>query len=171
MEEKLFEGQYDDEEVELVFHQHPIVLRKPLVIFMIILLVGALPLALWPTVNYSWYSFFGGILIGSLAFAYFFMSWYFSIYVITNQRVIHVEQTGFFRKQVVELGHDKIQNVNYEVPGFLATAFHYGTIVIQTFVGDLVLDTIHHPEKIHRSISKIIREHKPTRLPGTEEEE
>lgn len=154
-----FDGQYEDEEVKLVFNQHPIILRKPLVIFAVIMLVGALPLAFWPTASWAWWSFGVGILVGALVFAYFWMSWHFSVYIITDQRVINVKQNGFFHRQVVELGHDKIQNVNYEVPGFWATSFGYGTIIIQTFVGDLVLDTIHHPEKIHRQISHIIREH------------
>src|SRR5688572_5938996 len=132
---KSFDGQYDDEEVHLVFRQHIIAIRKALIVWSIILLVGALPLALVPTKAISWYVFFGGIATGMLYLAYQWMSWYFSIYIITDQRIVHINQNGFFRRQVVELGHDKIQNVNYEVPGFQAAIFKYGTIIVQTYVG------------------------------------
>jgi hypothetical protein len=158
---QIFDGQHEDESVELVFHQHPIVLRKPLIIFSIVMLLGALPLAFWPTESWAWISFGLGILAGAVTFAYFWMSWYFSLYIITDQRIVHIEQRGFFHRQVVELGHDKIQNVNYEIPGMWATLFHYGTIVVQTYVGDLVLETIYKPEKVHRGISEIVREHAP----------
>lgn len=157
-----FDGQYDDEEVELVFRQHIIAIRKALVIWSVILLAGALPLAVAPLWKLSWYSFFAGIIIGSLYFAYRWMSWYFSIYIVTDQRIVHIEQNGFFRRQVVELGHDKIQNVNYEIPGFQASIFKYGTITIQTYVGDLILDMIYHPEQTHRQISQIVRDHQPS---------
>lgn len=155
-----FEGQYEDEEVKLVFHQHPIVLRKPLIIFLLVLLAGMLPFSFWPANSWTWYVLGAGLVLGVVIFAYAWMSWYFSIYIVSDQRIIHIEQRGFFHRQVVELGHDKVQNVNYEVAGFQATLFKYGTIIVQTFVGDLVLDTIYHPEKIHRRISHIIRDHR-----------
>lgn len=160
MAEKLFEGQFDDEDVKVVFHQHPIVLRKALIVFLIIILVGALPSLAWPLEVFIYWIFLGSFLLGALIFAYYWMGWYFSIYIVTNQRLIHIDQKGFFKKQVVELGLDKVQNVNYEVPGFQAAIFKFGTIIVQTFVGDLVIDTIHKPEKIHREISHIIRAHR-----------
>lgn len=157
-----FEGQYDDEEVKLVFRQHPIVLRKPLVIFLIVLVVAMLPFSFNPTAGWTYYVLGLGFLVGILVFAYAWMSWYFSVYIVTDQRIIHIEQKGFFNRQVVELGLDKVQNVNYEIAGFQATLFKYGTIIVQTFVGDLVLETIYHPEKVHRKLSHIIRDHQGT---------
>lgn len=157
-----FEGQYDDEEVKLVFRQHAVVLRRPLIVFLIILVVSMVPFLIKPLDIWTYYVIGLGLLVGSLAFAYGWMSWYFSPYIITDQRVIHIEQKGFFHRQVVELGLDKVQNVNYEIPGFQATLFQYGTIIIQTFVGDLVLDTVYHPEKIHRKLSHIVRDYQQT---------
>lgn len=154
-----FEGQYEDEDVKIVFHQHPIVMRKPLVFFLLILVITMLPFSFYPTQSWTWYLLGLGVLAGLFIFAYAWMSWYFSVYIVTDQRIIHIEQRGFFHRQVVELGLDKVQNVNYEIPGFTATLFKFGTIIVQTFVGDLVLDTIHHPEKVHRKISHIIRDH------------
>ena len=150
-----FEGQYEDEDVKLVFHQHPIVLRKPLIIFLFILIGAMLPFSFYPTARWAIFLLAAGVAV----FIYAWMSWYFTLYIVTDQRIIHIQQKGFFHRQVVELGLDKVQNVNYEIPGFTATLFKYGSIIVQTFVGDLVLDTIHHPEKIHRKLSHIARDY------------
>ena len=154
-----FEGQYEDEDVKIVFHKHPIVLRRPLIIFMLVLVFSMFPFSFYPTEKWSLIVLGLGLLAGITVFSYAWMSWYFSLYIVTDQRIIHIDQHGFFHRQVVELGLDKVQNVNYEIPGFTATIFKFGTIIVQTFVGDLILDTIHKPERIHRKVSHIVRDY------------
>ena len=44
--------------------------------------------------------------------------WYFTIYIVTDQRIRQVTQHGFFGKDVVELRLSKIQNISYNIPGF-----------------------------------------------------
>lgn len=41
MANKIFPGQFEDEEVLVVFKRHPIVMRKGLIIMMITILIGA----------------------------------------------------------------------------------------------------------------------------------
>ena len=61
-----------------------------------------------------------------------------------------------FGKSVVDLGLNKIQNISYNVPGFTGEILGFGTIVLQTYVGDLVLDKIHHPAKIYNKIQDAV---------------
>jgi hypothetical protein len=159
MAEKYFADQFDDEEVLYVFRKHPIVMRKGLVFGMFMILLGTLPAAVKPTLGFGW--FFGGVAIGIaagiLTLAPFWISWYYSVFIVTDQRLIQITQKGLFHRSVVDMGLNQIQMVNYQVAGLEETFLGFGTIVMQTFVGDLVLHTIHHPAKIQKKILEILR--------------
>ncbi|MGZ6004586.1 MAG: hypothetical protein ACXWLH_00380 [Candidatus Saccharimonadales bacterium] len=157
---KLFEDQFDDEEVQYVFRKHPIVMRKGLVIGAFAPLVGVLPAAINVNLGLGW--FFGGLVLGlvgwmAILFPYW-ISWYYSIMIVTDQRLIQITQKGLFHKTVVDLGLSQIQMVNYQVAGVQQTLLGYGTIMMQTYVGDLVIHEVHHPAKIQKKILNILRE-------------
>jgi hypothetical protein len=82
--------------------------------------------------------------------------WYFTVYIVTSQRIRQVTQRGFFGKDVVELRLSKIQNISYNIPGFSGEIFGFGTIVIQTFVGDLVIRNVEHPEKTYNKLQDAV---------------
>ena len=65
-------------------------------------------------------------------------------------------QTGFFGTDVVELNLSKIQNISYNIPGFFGEVFHFGTLIIQTLVGDLVIRNVEHPEKIYNMLQDAV---------------
>ena len=64
---------------------------------------------------------------------------------------------GFFKKTVVDLGLDKIQSISYGVPGLIAGIFGYGTILIQTGVGDLVISEVKTPAKIYDKLQNVMK--------------
>jgi len=153
-----FDGQHDDETVLFFFRQHPVVLRKPLIAFLAILVIGMTPFSFNPINGWFQLGVLAGLIVGLLVFMYFWISWYFSVYIVTDQRIIQDTQNGLFGKQVVQVDLSKIQNINYEVPGFQASIFKFGTIVVQTFVGDLVIEKVHHPADIQKQITQILNE-------------
>lgn len=59
---------------------------------------------------------------------------------------------------MVDIGLNQIQMINYEVTGLEETLLGFGTINIQTFVGDLVIHHIHHPAKTQKKLLTILRE-------------
>ena len=65
-------------------------------------------------------------------------------------------QHGFFGKDVVELQLSKIQNISYNIPGFSGEMLGFGTIVIQTVVGDLVINKVDHPENIYNKLQDAV---------------
>ena len=158
--EKYFADQFDDEEVLLVFRKHPIVMRKGLVFGMVGPLAGVLPTAIKPTLGFGF--FFGGLglglLLGLLIFSPFWIGWYFSVFIITDQRLIQITQKGLFHRSVVDIGLSQIQQVNYSVEGLQATLLGFGTITMQTYVGELVIHDVHHPANIQRKIVRILRD-------------
>lgn len=158
--DKNFEGQFDDEEVLFVFRRHPIVMRKGLILGMLGPLIGILPAALRPELGFGW--FFGGLAIGfgigALIMFPGFINWYFSLFIVTDQRFIQITQKGLFHRTVSDLGLHHIQTMNYQIAGLEATLLGFGTIVLQTYMGDLVINEVHRPAKIQEKINSILRE-------------
>ncbi len=156
---KLFADQFDDEEVLYVFKKHPIVMRKSLIIAMVGPLIGVLPAAIMPTLGFGW--FFGGIgtgfLLSFIVMLPAWVGWYYSVYIVTDQRLLQITQKGFFHKSVVDLGLNKIQSVNYEIAGFQETVLGFGTILVQTYMGDLVIHDVGHPVQINKKLNEILR--------------
>ncbi len=157
--DKYFDDQFDDEEVLFVFHKHPIVMRKGLVFGMLGPLIGVIPAAIKPELGFP--AFFGGLaagcILGLLIFAPDWISWHFSIFIITDQRFIQITQKGLFHRSVADLGLAQIQSVNYDVAGLQETLLGFGTIKMQTYVGDLTIHDVHHPAKIQKRLLTILR--------------
>lgn len=151
-----FEGQREDEELLFIFRRHIIAMRKGFYLLLIPFTISALPVFLWPTVLEVYWSPLVGFIIGLVLFFYHFLMWYYTIYIVTNQRLRQVTQKGFFGKDVVELGLSKVQSISYNVPGFSGEIFGFGTIVIQTIVGDLIINKVEHPEKIYNKLQNAV---------------
>jgi uncharacterized membrane protein YdbT with pleckstrin-like domain len=157
--DKYFDDQFDDEEVLFVFRKHPVVMRKGLVFGMVGPLLGILPSAFKPSLGFS--AFFiglgAGILLGLLIYFPSWISWHFSVFIVTDQRFIQISQKGLFHRAVADLGLQQIQSVNYEVAGLQETLLGFGTIMMQTYVGDLTIHDVHKPAKIQKEILSVLR--------------
>ncbi len=147
-----FEGQREGEELLFVFRRHIIAMRKGFYSLLIPMVIGAMPFLIWQDNFNLFWVFVGGFVFGLLLFSYHFIIWFYTYYIVTNQRIRQITQRGFFGKDVVELRLAKIQNISYNVPGFFGEMFNFGTIVIQTFVGDLVIRNVEHPDEIYNKL-------------------
>lgn len=157
---KYFSDQLDGEEVLYVFRRHPIVMRKGLVISLLFPLLGVLPTLFKPTLGFTWF-FAGiglGILAGGLIIFPYWVGWYFSVFITTNQRFIQITQKGFFHRSVADLSLNQIQSINYAISGIQETLLGFGTIMMQTYVGDLILNDIHKPAHIQKKLVSIFRD-------------
>ena len=151
-----FEGQREGEKLLLVFRRHIISMRKGFYMLVIPLIITSIPPLIWSRNLELFLLPVAGLTIGIILFLYHFILWYFTIYIVTNQRIRQVTQRGFFGKDVVELRLSKVQNISYNIPGFGGEIFKYGTIVIQTFVGDLVIHKVEHPEEIYNKLQDAV---------------
>ncbi len=86
------------------------------------------------------------------------IAWYFSVFILTDQRLIQVIQKGIFHKSVVDISLSQIQMVNYEVAGVQQTLLGFGTITVQTYVGDLVIHNVHHPDRLQKKLLGVLRD-------------
>ena len=156
--QKYFDDQFDDEEVLFVFRKHPVVMRKGLILSMFGILAGLIPGLI--KLEYTWFfgGLAGGFILGALLFAPGFIAWYFSVFIVSDQRFIQITQKGLFNRSVVDVGLNQIQMVNYEIAGAEQTMLGFGTIMMQTYLGELVIHDLHHPAKIQKKLIQILRE-------------
>jgi hypothetical protein len=167
--QKYFPDQFDDENVLFVFRKHPVVMRKGLVFGMAAWLVGPIYTliltfvyannpAKYPSMAFFGLSFLASVALGVIILLPSWISWYFSVFIVTDQRLIQITQKGLFHRSVVDMGLGQIQMVNYEIAGLQETLLGFGTISMQTFVGDLIIHDIHHPGTIQKKLLNILRD-------------
>jgi hypothetical protein len=165
---KEFDGQHEDEEILFVFRRHIIAMRKGFYQLLVPFVLFSIPALVVPFLPYDrlpdWWQdpihllliSLVGFGIGLVLFLYQWMGWYFSVFIVTNMRLRQLTQNTIFGKSVIDLGLTKIQNISYNIDGFTADILGYGTIVVQTFVGDLVLDKIHHPADVYNKLQDAV---------------
>lgn len=153
---KAFDGQRDGEELLFVFRRHIIAMRKGFYCLLLPMTFGAVPFLIWQSNLELLWVFFGSFIFGLLLFIYHFLMWFFTYFIVTDRRIRRVTQRGFFGKDVVELQLRKIQTISYNIPGFSGEMFKFGTIIIQTFVGDLVIKNVEHPNKIYNMLQDAV---------------
>lgn len=158
MEQKKYEfdGQRADEDTIFVIKRHPWVLANAgfwVIGFIIVVVIFVL--------------FFGlsnltSILIIALVlfFVIFgFYQWFVYnnyLYVLTNQRIIIIEQNGLFGRKITEAELEKIQNSTVEIKGLLKTLLNFGNVTLRTAGIDpvMVLNNVENPFEVQQSIIK-----------------
>jgi len=87
-----------------------------------------------------------------------YLNYFYTALVVTNKRLIDMEQLGFFSQSTNVILYNKIQDVNFKTSGLLPTLLKIGDIYI-SFIGDhnsfIELTTVKYPSLV---VSKIIRQ-------------
>lgn len=131
---------YPNEKILMVVHKHWVAFFSKLLIVAMLLLAPTTLAGLFlgttsPSEEAVIYIRFFSIIylmtIILVAFL-FWMDHYLDLWIITNERVIDVEQHGLFRRETSEFGVDKVQDITVEVPHMIATFLKYGNLRIQT---------------------------------------
>lgn len=135
-------------------------MRKGLVLFSVGPLLGVLPAAIQPALGFGWFfgGLAGGLALGVLLFMPSWIAWYYSVFIVSDQRFIQIKQKGLFNRSVVDIGLNQVQMVNYEIAGLQETLLGYGTLMMQTFMGELLIHDVHHPAKIQKKLIHILRD-------------
>lgn len=84
-----------------------------------ILPVGIYAIALW-----SFLSIISGFSIWT--------NYFLDYWIITDRRVIVVNQVYFFKREVSSFQLERLQDIKFSVNGFLATVLNFGTVYAQT---------------------------------------
>ena len=137
-----FKGQRDGEEVLQILRRHwfDIFLQlfwAFLILAFLTFISTALP-SLFPAISKAPYknlfTFLENLfllLIWIISFV-IWVDYYFDVWIVTNKRVVNIEQKGLFSRNVSELELEKIQDITTEVHGLIPTFLNYGDVFIQT---------------------------------------
>lgn len=164
------------EEVKLIVRKHWFIFVGK--IFVAVLLLF-LPLIFWglmrwvggyatPEVFDAFREFFNGlpVLFFTVLWVFFIWMWsfilwtdyYLDAWVITNRRIIGIDQKGFFSREVSTFRMERVQDVTIEVSGLIPTFFNFGNITVQT-AGDnksFVMPGAPAPASVKQVISVIL---------------
>lgn len=155
MSELLFEGQRESETVKLVFRRSILTARRGVLFLLIMIFVGILLLHLFEGIQSVMTVAIFCFIVGIFGMMYVYILWYFSVYIVTNERIRQILQKGFFRKSMIDIEFSKIATVSYHV-GFLGSIFRYGTITMQTDGGEIKFSMVSNPERVYNDIEKVI---------------
>lgn len=71
------------------------------------------------------------ILLGIVYGAKIFAVWYYNAFIITNKKIVDIDQRGFFERVVSEAAYEEIQDVSYRRKGIWQTIFRYGDVRVK----------------------------------------
>lgn len=84
------------------------------------------------------------------------------MYVVTNNRIIGIDQISFLNRTISECNLGQVQEVNSKTSGFLANILNYGTLSVQTAWNLTTLKMDYCPDSIQqaRKVLNIVDEYR-----------
>lgn len=165
-----FEEQRDTEQLYLLVRKHPVT-NVPWITLTIVLLFAPL-IGSYFVQNFA-PSLTEGIGAGMqfllfvfwyiIVFVYAyeqFLLWFFSVNIITDDRIVDIDFKGLFAKEFAEVQLSKIQDVHSDVIGPLAIIFNFGTVTVQTAAEQTVVefDNVPRPDQVSKFIGELVAE-------------
>ncbi len=181
--QNLFPGQKPDEKIILFARRHFISFlpTTSLALLMIILPLTAIFVAIYVSkISFTSHIVHYFMLASSayvlFVLTFFIVSWidyYFDVLIVTNERLVNIEQNGLFSRHISELDLLRVQNVSTSIKGIIPTVFDYGSVVVQTAgenIGsassassDFAMEGMPHPNHISQEILRLHQELANTR--------
>jgi hypothetical protein len=76
------------------------------------------------------------LLLHWLTLAYIWTDQYLDLWVVTDRRIISIDQRSLFVRSVSSFRLERLQDLSITIPGFMATLLNYGSVEAQTASGD-----------------------------------
>ncbi len=86
-----------------------------------------------------------------------FLSWFFSVNIITNKRVIDVDFENLIYRKITDAEIDKIEDATVQMGSVIRTLFDYGDVLIQTAaeIPEIEFEAVPHPDRIDKILSDV----------------
>ena len=154
-----FDGQRSDENVLLFFRRSIFSIIKYILLSLFVIFLAVFPMAIFGYNQTLLIVGFIGIVVGVIIFIHYFCAWYYTLYIFSDQRIRQIRQEGIFKKNIIDLDISTVQNIRYKSAGILGEILHFGTIIIQTTAGDLVINKVSKALNVYNDIQNIIRQY------------
>ena len=156
-----FVNKEPDEEVVLLVRRH-IITNIPWFLVSVAMaitptIVGGLsvldflPVRFQVAISLIWY------LLSLAVFIEGFLSWFFSVNIITNKRVIDVDFINLIYREISDAEVTHIEDVTVQMGSVVRTLFNYGDLEIQTAAETKQIEfmAIPHPDRVQRILSDL----------------
>ncbi len=167
-----FETQEKGESVVLFLRQH-LVVNLGWLFFALFLSIlppffiffppySSLPTNFRLVITMTWYLVLSGFVLAK------FMSWFYNIFILTDERIIDVDFLNLFSRVISDAKIDHIQDINSEMSGVWQTFFNFGTVFIQT-AGEkpqFTFQNIPQPDKVVEIINHLVDLEEQEKLEG-----
>lgn len=167
-----FVNQDPEEKIILLLRKHPITNVNWILLALVLLIIPVfLPLltiieflpASFQTVSVmAWY------LITTAFIFEKFLSWYFHVNVITDERIIEVDFLHLVYREITDANIDQIQDVTVELGSAIRTAFNFGDVVIQTAaqIPKIKFEAVPQPDRVAKILRELRIEEEVEKLEG-----
>jgi len=88
--------------------------------------------SLFPYIAFIAFCFFAWLILIWMLFFIAWTNYYLDILLVTNKRIIDIEQIGLFSRDVAELRLENIQDIKVEAVGIIQSFLKMGNLHIQT---------------------------------------
>jgi len=157
------------EKVVYKLHRHPITFVPIIVLFIVLLLVPVgvyfllnirFPTILTPASTLYPLVVLGASIYYLSTYVFFyvrFIDYYLDMWIVTNDRIVDIEQHGLFNRVITELDLYRIQDVTANVTGIFGTVFRFGDVVVTTASANtsIVFRNIPHPNHIREELIRL----------------
>jgi hypothetical protein len=96
----------------------------------------------------------GGVIVLAGIATYAYVDWRNDYWVVTNRRIVHVDEMVFIRKKRDETPLPAITQVQYERHGIAAAILDFGDLEVETFTGNFGMRDMPNPMNIKAEIQE-----------------
>ncbi len=167
-----FSTQAPDEQILLLLRKHPltqlgwifvaIIIALVPIIFSGIPFLGFLPPVYEFAAVLGWYMLLSGFIIES------FLTWYFNVYIITDERIIDVDFLSLIYQNISTAKLDNIEDVTATKGGALRSVFDFGTVSVQTAAEkrQFEFEDVPHPSQVTKLLNELMIEEEREKIEG-----
>jgi len=167
-----FETQEVKEKIVLLLRKHWVT-NIPWLVITLVMIGAPLFLSVFPLLSFLPFRFqVVAIVIWYLVtLAYVlesFLSWYFNVYIVTDERLVDVDFYSLIYKRISETKIDRIQDVSYSQGGIIQSFFNFGTVTIQTAgeVPEFEFTAVPRPARVTKVLNQLVLQEEQEKLEG-----
>ncbi len=156
-----FMNQEPDEEIVLLVRRHLLTnlgwLLLVVLMFLAPTLLATFPILSFLPFNFQQIALLTWYLLALAIGIQGFLSWFFSVNIITNKRIIDVDFENLIYRKVTDAEIGKVEDATVRMGSVVRTLFDYGDVLIQTAaeVPEIEFEAVPHPDRIDRILSDL----------------
>lgn len=160
---------HEDEKIIMLLRRHWFIIIRRLTLWLFVAAFPVIFILLAPSIAQTMFASpaLHIILVASLSVYYLFVwlfmfhgfvDYYLDTWIVTNERIVNIEQKGLFSRTVSEQKLFRIQDVTSELNGVFPTVLNYGEVYVQT-AGEktrFIFKQVPDPQRVAKKIIEII---------------